>query len=54
MAEEQEKTNKPKSTLIKHRKPEPSPEKSVESVEKKKVVVVKKGSCKKNNTQSCS
>ncbi len=42
MAEEQEKTNKPKSTLIKHRKPEPSPEKSVEPVEKKKVVVVKK------------
>jgi translation initiation factor IF-2 len=42
MAEEQEKTNKPKSTLIKHRKPEPSPEKSVETPEKKKVVVVKK------------
>ncbi len=42
MAEEQEKKSKPKSTLIKHRKPEPSPEKSVETIEKKKVVVVKK------------
>ncbi len=42
MAEEQEKTNKPKSTLIKHRKPEPYPEKSVDISEKKKVVVVKK------------
>ena len=42
MAEEQEKTNKPKSTLIKHRRPEPAPEKSVEAIEKKKVVVVKK------------
>ncbi|MCK5153112.1 MAG: translation initiation factor IF-2 [Spirochaetales bacterium] len=42
MAEEQEKTNKPKSTLIKHRKPAPPPEKSVEPIEKKKVVVVKK------------
>jgi len=42
MAEEQEKTNKPKSTLIKHRKPEPSSEKSAEPIEKKKVVVVKK------------
>ncbi|MDA3938977.1 MAG: translation initiation factor IF-2 [Spirochaetia bacterium] len=42
MADEQEKTNKPKSTLIKHRKSEPSPEKSAEPIEKKKVVVVKK------------
>ena len=36
MAEEKEKTNKPKSTLIKHRKPEPAPEKLVEIKEKKK------------------
>ncbi|MEA1910217.1 MAG: translation initiation factor IF-2 [Spirochaetota bacterium] len=39
MADEQEKKNKSKSTLIKHRKPETSPQKPVE---KKKVVVVKK------------
>ncbi len=42
MAEEQEKKIKPKSTLIKHRKPEPAPDKSTDSTEKKKVVVVKK------------
>jgi len=46
MAEEQEKTQKPKATLIKHRKPD-GPASSESKADKKKVVVVKKKTTKK-------
>ena len=42
MADEQEKKQKPKTTLIKHRKPEAGAPESEEKTTKKKVVVVKK------------
>ncbi len=42
MAEEQDKKNKPKATLIKHRKPQEVTPASTKAAEKKKVVVIKK------------
>ncbi len=42
MAEEQDKKEKPKATLIKHRKPQESKPASTKTTEKKKVVVIKK------------